>query len=147
MYSLMVYLIENYQISWQEMLGCKNFPFGLNRTPFKSLGEAFLPSGWRYSRVVILSCPCLGWQQSWFQAWQMVASAEVSSDPLVLWMVGWSFIQLAPRPQDQWARDPVHSSASGSWDNLIVPLPWPPIRPPVSASCQGKWESQGAPLL
>lgn len=37
----MVYLIENYQISWQEMLGCRNFPFGLNRTPFKSLGESF----------------------------------------------------------------------------------------------------------
>lgn len=37
----MVYLIENYQISWQEMLGCRNFPFGLNRTSFKSLGESF----------------------------------------------------------------------------------------------------------
>lgn len=89
----MVYLIENYQISWQEMLGCRNSAFGLNRTRFKSLGEAFLPSGWRYSRAVILSCPCLGWQHGWLQAWQMVTSAAALSDPLFM-QTNWSYEQV-----------------------------------------------------
>lgn len=42
------------------MLDGRSFPFGLNRAPSKGLGKAFLDSGWRYSTVVILSCPALG---------------------------------------------------------------------------------------
>lgn len=62
MYSLMVCLIENYQISRQEMLGCRNFPFSLNRASFKDPGRAFLPSSSRSSSLTILprSCPFLG---------------------------------------------------------------------------------------
>lgn len=104
----MVYLIENHQISWQEMLGCRNFPFSLNRTLFKDLGKAFLPSGWRYSSVVIQSCPCPGWWQGWLgsdRRWPLLKSCPDSlftSKSPVLWMSGLRFTLFAPRLQDQW---------------------------------------------
>ena len=86
----MVDLIENYQLSWQEMLGCRNFPFSLNRTPFKGLRKGFssqwlkipecsnseLPVPWVTMRLNLGLTDCGLWsptpfycQRSWFCEW------------------------------------------------------------------------------
>lgn len=148
----MVYLIENYQISWQEMPGCRNFPFSLNRTPFKGLGESFSPQRWQILACYNPKLPSPGDNEADVGLTDSGSLVQIlrMSEKVGLWIGGWGagFHTLCSKTVGS-----VGYGLISTFRHLKFlrrpnfPLPRAPDWRPMLASCRQKWAYQRASPL
>ena len=143
MYSLKVYLIENYQISWQEMPG------------YRILLSAWTEHFLRWLKILGCSkfeLPSSGWQRGRLGAWQMVASASLVQT-LFVWqrsfVNGWAGFYM------------ICSKATRSVSYTVISAFWylgfltqhhcastrTACPAPIGVSCPWKQDYKGASLL